>query len=109
MFSRLEADMHSFAKQFNTSTVATCLFVRDAAALVADRSDGLRAYAEAQLELLLKDLVKQRDADSMFVREALPLILAEANTVELSAASGEQRRARELHTLRQLSQQEDKP
>ena len=128
MQERLKMDAEEHARQLAIATAPRCLFVMDADELVrtgggsggggGGGSGGAGGplladvakckAAEEALGALMADLIRQRDRDAAYVREALPQLMKRANSVEvdLKSLQPHERRERELFVLRQVAEQE---
>ena len=82
MQARLSADAEEFARSHNGSSVARCVFLRDAEQVVNGADDSARAAAESQLAQLLEELSSLRERDASCVRDALPLVLKVMSAIE---------------------------
>ena len=117
MQERLKMDAEEHARQLAIATAPRCLFVMDADELVrtgggsggggGGGSGGAGGplladvakckAAEEALGALMADLIRQRDRDAAYVREALPQLMKRANSVEvdLKSLQPHERRERE--------------
>ena len=92
---RLAADVLDDATATNASTTCVLTLLPQPDAVVADAS--LRRTADIQLGELMDRLTAQREADAIFVREALPLVCTAANTVQVHHLFEQDRAASTLY------------
>lgn len=98
MLSRMIADAEDYATDAAATTYPTLRLLEGNVA--TDPSS--RRAGESALASLLTALEEHRDASALFIRKALPLVVARANEVPQAAAADTQR-VRELVQLEQLA------